>query len=93
MTQNTSTNGIIIPSNPADIKKIEDAISEAVDCMIRMDSEKLAIKAIIEELVESFPDIDAKFFRRLMKDRFKNSFDDTSVENDDYEALYASVFG
>ena len=46
----TVTKTIVVPSNPADQKAILTALKEADDCMIRIESERDQIKAIIENI-------------------------------------------
>jgi len=86
------TTTIIVPSNPADIKIIKDAVIEADGCMIQIAAHRSQIKAIIDDVCEKYPDINAKYVKRLINDYHRSTFDEKSVENSDYEALYETVF-
>ena len=91
MSKTTKT--LVVPSNPADLKKIKEAVQEACDCLLRADAEKEQVKAIVEDLVEAFPDINAKFVKRMISDRHRANFEKKAAENDDYATLYETVFG
>jgi len=82
---------IVIPSNPADLKKLKDGIDEITNSMTRVDGEKEYQKEAIEELSEQ-TGIDKKYIRRMATDLFKNRFDEWVNEMDAYAQLYESVF-
>jgi hypothetical protein len=82
---------IVIPSSPDDLKKIKDAMKEMVDCMIRISAERELQKDIIDNLSEQFPDIPKKYFGRMAKVMFKNSFDQVTGEMSDFETLYEAI--
>lgn len=85
------TNQIVIPTNPADQKTILDAVKEADDCMLRIESERSQIKAIIEMLSEKFPDLDKKYFRKMIRTYHKNNFDNEVSETSDFQTLYETI--
>lgn len=82
---------IVIPSSPDDLKKIKDGIKEMTDCMIRISAERELMKDITDNLSEAFPDIPKKYFNRMAKVMFKNSFEQVTGEMNDFEALYEAV--
>ncbi len=45
---------IVVPSNPADLKKLKDGIEEITNSMTRVDGEKEYQKEAIEELSEQY---------------------------------------
>jgi len=83
---------IIIPSNPAELKTIQAAMKEMSDCMIRIDSEKEAMKDIVEDLNEKY-ELPKKFINKMARVYHKQSFDKESVEHEDFADLYVAVTG
>ena len=83
---------IIIPSNPAELKTIQAAMKEMSDCMIRIDSEKEAMKDIVEDLNEKY-ELPKKFISKMARVYHKQSFDKESVEHEDFADLYVAVTG
>lgn len=81
---------IIIPSSPADLKKLKDGIDEITNSMTRVDGEKEYQKEAIEELSEQ-TGIDKKYIRRLATEAHKDIFEKKSDEQDQFEQLYESV--
>lgn len=81
---------IIIPSSPADRQKLKGMIEEIARCMQRMDDEKSHIKDILDEAKENF-EIHPKYIKRMAKAYYKNDFNDTKVENDEFETLYETI--
>lgn len=86
-----NTEDFTIPSNPADLKKIQDVVNELVNSKIRQqgetDYQKEAIKALAEDM-----DIPAKAIRKLMMDKYKDTFEQESEQRETYEVLYEKVF-
>lgn len=85
------TSEIVIPSNPADLKKIQNAVKEAEDSLIRIGAERDQLKAIIDQLHEDFPDIPKKYFRKMINISYKSNLDQVVSETDDLSALCESV--
>jgi len=81
---------IVIPSNPAELKTIQAAMKEMSDCMIRIDSEKEAMKDIVEDLNEKY-ELPKKFISKMARVYHKQSFDKESVEHEDFADLYVAV--
>jgi septation ring formation regulator EzrA len=81
---------VVIPSTPADIKKIRDAIEEGVDCLNRIASEKEALKDIIESVEEKY-DIPKKHVNKMIQRKFKDDFDKMQAEVDEFEALWLKI--
>jgi hypothetical protein len=82
---------IIIPTNPADVKTIFDAIKEGDNSMIRIAAEKDQIKAIIDDLAEKFPDIGKKHIRKMISVYHKQNFPVITTDSEDFAELYESV--
>jgi len=85
------TKEIIVPTSPADQKKILDAVKEADNSLVRIDAEKDQIKAIIEDIAESFEGLNKKYIRKLITTYHKQNIDKLSVENDDFQELYQAI--
>ena len=81
---------IIIPSNTAELKTIQAAVKEMSDCMIRIQSEREAMRDIVEDLAEKY-ELPKKFINKMAKVYFKQNFDKESVEHEDFADLYIAV--
>lgn len=82
---------IVIPSAPADQKKILEAMKEASDSMLRIEAEKDQIKAIISSLDEDFEGLNKKYIRKLISTYHKNNIDKQIGESEDFQELYAAI--
>ena len=81
---------VVLPSNPADRKKIKGMIEEAAICLQRMDDQKAAFKDIMDILKADYQ-INPKYSRKMAKDYYKNTFNETLAEQSEYEILYEGV--
>lgn len=77
-------------SNPADRKKIADALNEISNAMYRIQGEKDYIKETVDDLSKKF-DISKKILNRMARIHYKQAFNETVAENDEFEALYENV--
>lgn len=85
------TDNFVIPSDPEVRKHILGCMKEISNSLTRKEGEQDHINEILGELEEK-TGIKKKHFRKMAKDYHKDSFDKTSNENDNYEALYETVF-
>ncbi len=81
---------IILPSNPADIKAIMNAMIEIDGAMIRAQAEKDYIKESIKDLADKFQ-LDKKHLSKFARAYHKQQFKDQLNEAEDYEALVATL--
>jgi hypothetical protein len=81
---------VVIPSNPADRKKLLQMLEEAVGCLRRADDEKVSKKEIVAEIKNQF-NLPPKFSNKLIKAMHKSDYDQTVAEHEDFEALYETV--
>lgn len=81
---------ITIPTNAAELKTIKAAIDEGVLCLQSIDTEKEALKDIVDDLNEKYS-LPKKFLNRMIKQKHKSSFDDDSQEQEDYMELFAAI--
>jgi archaellum component FlaC len=88
MTNNV--NQFAIPSSPEDLKKIEAALSEASDSLIRIEAERDHIKDIVENIKENF-NIPKKHITKMIKVYHQNNFDEVTAEQNTFEVLFESV--
>jgi hypothetical protein len=86
------TQEVIIPSNPADLKKIKGMIEEAAHCFQRIADQNEALKDILDTIKEDFQ-IAPKYSRKMARAYYKNNFHDTQAEYQEFETLYESVLG
>jgi hypothetical protein len=82
--------GIVIPSNPADLKKIFGVIKEISNSKTRASAEGDYQTEAIKALAEEFS-IDAKHLKRMANDYHKQQFEKKANEFDEYSALYEKV--
>ena len=68
---------VVIPSNPADIKKIRDAAREYSDSMTRISAERDLMKEIVENMSEEV-DIPKGVLKKMFDLYAKDTFDKMS---------------
>jgi|LakMenE01Jun11ns_1017448.scaffolds.fasta_scaffold9957884_13 hypothetical protein len=88
----TNTSELILPTSPADIKKLKGMIEEAALCMQRIDDQKDQMKSIFDAIKDQLQ-IAPKHARKMTKTYHKNNFSETQAEYSEFEALYESVMG
>ena len=79
-----------LPTNPADIKKIRDALQEIADAFTRLTAERELVKDIKAMLKEDF-ELPPKFITKLAKTYFNQDFEAQQVESEDFEELWFAV--
>jgi hypothetical protein len=84
------TPGIPTMSNPADRKKLRGMLEEIVNCLRRMDDEKIQKKIILDEIKSQF-NIPTKHANNLAKTMFKDNFDEVAASAEDFETLYETI--
>ncbi len=82
---------IVIPSSPADREAIEKVMKELSNSLTRSDSEKEYRRDALKELQEKYG-VKAKYFRRMMNDFHKDSFEAKAEEQENYGALFETIF-
>lgn len=79
-------------SNPAEIKKIKDALSEISNEMIQIQAHKSQIKAIKDVLAEEHKDkLTMKQINKLAKTYHANTFSQEVAEHEEFEYLYETI--
>lgn len=79
-------------SNPADRKRIRDALQEISSSLTRISAERDLIKNIKGDLHEEFKQtITRKQINKMARVYHKQSFDDELAEASEFEVLYEDV--
>ena len=81
---------IVIPTNPKDLDRLNRLCQDAIDCMTRIQAEREAIKDIVALCKEDF-ELPPKFVNKLIKTKFKGSFDKDQTEFEDFVELYDRI--
>ena len=76
--------------DPADRKKIRDAIEQAAVCLQEIADKRDDIKEIAKDIKEKY-EIAPKQFNKLARSRFKHNHAEVTAENEEYETLYESI--
>lgn len=77
-------------SNPADRKKIKDALVEISNSMTRVEAERDLIKDIVKTISDDF-DIPKKYVNKMARLYHKQSFYNEQQQNDELTTLYETV--
>jgi len=81
---------IVVPSSPADLKKIYEAVHELSNSMTRQDSEKKYQNETIDELSKEY-NVPASEIRRMANDYHKDTYKKHVDEFEDYQELYEAT--
>lgn len=79
-----------LPSSPEDIQKIQSVIKEIVNSKFRAQGEAEYQREAVAALAEDF-DIPKQLINRMVKDTFKDTFDEGCDKQEAYETLYEKV--
>lgn len=77
-------------SNPADRKKIKDALQEISDSMTRMEAERDLIKDIVNDVNDNFK-LPKKYVNKMARIYHKQNFAKEQQETDELESLYITI--
>ncbi len=83
---------IILPSNPADRKKIMDAMSEISNAYTRIDSEKEYVKDALDTLSKTY-NLPKRVLSKLSKVMHKGNFEEEAGNFEDFSDLYETLVG
>ena len=86
----TPVTSFIIPSSPADRKKIMDAMNEVSACKTRIEGEREYIKETIDMLSKDFK-IPKKHLNRLAKVIHKQNFAEEQSQDEEFQTLVEAV--
>lgn len=81
----------IMPTDPKDIQKLQEAIKEASNSLLRTEAERDLIKNIKADMKEAFG-MPPKIFTRLVKTYHAQNFHEQVSQDEAYEELYEKLF-
>ena len=84
------TDHINIPSNPADQKKVQQAVHEMANCLQRIADEREAMKDIAEDIKEKYG-IEPKYLRKAATALHKHNYSAVLTEYESFEAFYEII--
>lgn len=77
-------------TNPADKKRIKDALFEISGSLTRMDAERELIKDIINDLADNF-EMNKKTVRKIARAYHKQNFTQEVADSEEFQELYQSI--
>ena len=90
MSQEEET--FVIPSNPADRKKIKIMLTEMTHIMESLKMKRDEKSEIAAEIQKQFG-IPKKIANKLAQTMYKNNYADVMAENEDFDAAYQIIVG
>jgi hypothetical protein len=84
------TTEVVVPSNPADRKKLRGMLEEIVLVLQKNDDNRVAIKIIKDEIKKQF-NLAPKYSGRLAGAMHKDNFAEQQASQTDFEFLYDAV--
>ena len=84
------SNAIVIPSSPADLKKIRDALKEASNSLTRIESEQEFLKELKDELHDSVG-LPKPVIGQLIKRFHAQDAKKVQEEQDEFFTLYDKI--
>lgn len=82
----------VVPSSPADLKKIQNAAKEISNSLLRIDAERDLIKSIKDAMKEEL-DVPGSHLLKLAKTYHEQNFSTKQKEARVFELSYEKVFG
>lgn len=81
----------IVPSSPADRKKIRGMVEEAALCLQNMEDQRSHYKDIFARAKDE-ANISTKHFKQLVDTYYKQNYRDKQSQQHTFEILYESIF-
>lgn len=82
----------IMPTSPADIKAIAEAVKEVSNARTRMEAEREFVSEVKKKLKEDFG-MPPKLFTRMVKDYHARLFAESVATDETYREMYEKIFG
>lgn len=79
-------------TNPADKKKIKDALFEISGSYTRIEAERELIKDIVNDLADKYQ-LSKKSVNKIAKAYHKQNYTQEVVANEEFQELYESILG
>lgn len=80
----------VLPTTPADLKLIQDAIQEYSDSLVRVDAEK-SLQKEIADMVKEKLEMPPSFFKKLAKTYHKATYDQEVSAADAFQTAYEKI--
>jgi hypothetical protein len=77
-------------NNPADQKKILNAMREVSNSMVRIAAERDLIKDIVNDVSEKFQ-LDKKIFKKMCNTFHKDNYSENVAEAEEFVSLYEKI--
>lgn len=87
-----NTNVAKIPTDPAERKKVMDALVEFSASLTRVEAERDLQKEILQKMQDEF-EIPKKPARKLARIYHKQNYTEVQAEQDELESLYETIVG
>lgn len=84
--------GVVVPTNPEDLKKIRKSLEEISNVMTMIESKRAFITDEIKAVSEKY-ELPQKFVRKMASAFHKQTFKQELQEMEDFERLYTQVLG
>jgi hypothetical protein len=84
------TSEVIVPSNPADRKKLRGMLEEIAAVLQKNEDNRVSIKVIKDEIKKQF-NLSPKYSGALAKAMHKQNYDEIRATQTDFEFLYDAV--
>lgn len=81
---------VVLPSSPADRKRMKTMLSEATYCKQRIDDERESIKDIVGRIHEEF-ELPKKLVSKLISTLYKQDYANRVAEEEDFQFLYEAI--
>lgn len=79
-----------MPSNAADLKKIDEALQQISDSMTRIDAEREHIKDVVDAVHENH-DLPKKLVRQLAKVWHMRNYAEEVTQQEDFQVAYEAL--
>lgn len=84
--------GVIVPSNPEDLKKIRKSMEEISNVMTMIEAKRAFITDELKAIAEKY-ELPQKFVRKMARAFHTQTFKQELQEMEDFELLYTRVLG
>lgn len=79
-----------MPSNPADLKKIDSALQQISDSKTRIEAEQEHIKEVVEKVHEDFQ-LEKRLIRQLAKVWHMRNYAEEVTQQEDFQEAYEAL--
>ena len=83
---------VIVPTDPATLKKIADAMKEASASYVRSEGESDFIKDLFKDLAKD-TEVPAAYLKKISKMYHRQNINEVEADNENVIELYEKIFG